>query len=74
MEDKNISNPVNYLLKKKMSRKHFFITVGAGAAAATGFSELTKNLINYTGFPIRTEGYGSTSYGTKNEKISNKLK
>jgi hypothetical protein len=67
MDEKSLVKPVNQLLTKKMNRKHFLFTVGAGAVAATGISEITKNLINFTWFPISKNGYGSTSYGIKKE-------
>ena len=67
MDDNKVVKPIEKMMNKKMNRKHFLFAVGVGAFAATGITDITKNLINFSGFPVRSEGYGSTSYGTKKE-------
>jgi hypothetical protein len=58
---------VKFVLSPTVKVERADNAVGAGAFAATGITDITKNLINFSGFPVRSEGYGSTSYGTKKE-------
>mgnify|MGYP001552823013 CR=1 FL=1 len=60
-----MTNPLDHLMQKEMSRKEFLATLGFGVVSILGFSSIIHMLTgkSFTHHGITNHGFGNGAYG-----------